>query len=137
MKLQSHQGEIKAKKEEETLAKQQAQVQEQQQKIQEEQEQQRKEEEELAKQKAEQELLIKQRREAKQYQELKEELVKAEQKIASIANVVDGEADVILESAKLPETLDGEDNEGQIQKVKVLVEQAEAKIKNLESVLDK
>eukprot|EP00526_Cylindrotheca_closterium_P019966 CAMPEP_0113661126 /NCGR_PEP_ID=MMETSP0017_2-20120614/33263_1 /TAXON_ID=2856 /ORGANISM="Cylindrotheca closterium" /LENGTH=130 /DNA_ID=CAMNT_0000575799 /DNA_START=62 /DNA_END=455 /DNA_ORIENTATION=- /assembly_acc=CAM_ASM_000147 len=130
MKLQSHQGEIKAKKEEETLAKQQAQVQEQQQKIQEEQEQQRKEEEELAKQKAEQELLIKQRREA-------EELVKAEQKIASIANVVDGEADVILESAKLPETLDGEDNEGQIQKVKVLVEQAEAKIKNLESVLDK
>ncbi|KAL3928116.1 MAG: hypothetical protein SGBAC_012787 [Bacillariaceae sp.] len=129
-------GALRAKQEEETLSKQQAQLEEQQAKLQEEQERQRKEDEELS----EQERLEKQRLEAKQesqYQDLKEELVKAEQKIASIAKVVDGGADDLkLASANLPETLAEEDREGQIENVKTLVEEAKAKIKQLESALD-
>ncbi|CAJ1941355.1 unnamed protein product [Cylindrotheca closterium] len=134
----AQQGALRGKQDDQTLSKQQAQLEEQQKKIGDEEERQRKEDGELTRQKEGQEILLKQRLEAKQqaeYQELREELVKAEEKIASIANVVDGEANLDLASSKLPETLDGEDNEGQIEKVKVLVEEAKAKINKLESVL--
>lgn len=141
--LKAQQEALRAKQEEEILAKQRAQMEEQQQRLQEEQERQRKEEEELAGYKAAQEAIIQQRLVAKrkerqdQYQAFRQQLIQAEEKIASIAKLVDGEeAQLELASGKLPETLSGDDNDlGLIEKAKNAVENAERKLKELEEVM--